>query len=316
MARGSGGVSAKARNDERSGRSGAARRMLEFQVAAGRVSFILLLGLLLALPVAVACSQPPSTPPAPVWIRLSGSTSMQPSLRDLAAAYSARNPHVSFDFSAVGSGAGLEALRRGDADLALVSRDLLPEEEYDPRTGQRIVAYTIVAHDGIAVVVNESNPLRQLSLYQVRNIFDGGLTSWEELEGPAVDIIVVSREDGSGTRVAFEQAVMYGRSMTSTAVIMPGSEAVRNYVATHEGAVGYLSMGHLHPGVAAVELDGVQLERQSVEDGSYLIVRPFLLVSRPEPEAPTAAFMQFTRSPAGQAIVQRVHGGARMGRGQ
>jgi phosphate transport system substrate-binding protein len=316
MARDRKGVSAKASNDESSGWSGAARWMTECQISTRRVPFILLLGLALALPLAAACSQPSSTPPAPVWIRLSGSTSMQPLLRDLAAAYSARNPHVSFDFSAVGSGAGLEALRRGDADLALVSRELLPEEEYDTHTGQRIVAYTVIARDGIAVVVSETNPLRQLSLYQVRNIFDGAVISWEELGGPAVDIIVVSREDGSGTRVVFEQSVMYGRSMTSTALIMPGSEAVRDYVATHEGAIGYLSMGYLEPGIAAVELDGVQLQRQSVEDGSYLIARPFLLVSRPEPEAGTTAFMQFARSPAGQAIVQRMYGSARMGAGR
>ncbi len=291
---------------------GTAKWMTKCEVDARRAAFILLLGLLLTLPIFVACSQPPSTPPAPVLIRLSGSTSMQPLIRELATAYSARYPHVSFDFSAVGSGAGLEALRRGDADLALVSRELLPEEEYDPRTGERLVAYTVVARDGIAVVVSESNPLRQLSLYQVRNILDGQVLSWNELGGVSADIIVVSREDGSGTRAVFETLVMYGRSMTSTALIMPGSEAVRDYVASHEGAIGYLSMGYLEAGVTAVELDGVRLERQSVEDGSYLITRSLLLVSKPEPDASTAAFMQFARSPAGQAIVQRTHGGARV----
>ncbi len=303
-------------SDQPNRRSGASRLTTKGEAGTWRVPFILLLGFALALPLAVACSQPPSTPPAPVLIRLSGSTSMQPLMRDLAAAYSARYPHVSFDFSAVGSGAGLEALRRGDADLALVSRRLLPEEEYDAQTGERLVAYTVVAHDGIAVVVSENNPLSKLSLYQVRNIFDGEVIGWEELGGASADIIVVSREDGSGTRVVFETSVMYGRSMTSTALIMPGSEAVRDYVATHDGAIGYLSMGHLAAGVVAVELDGVGLERQSVEDGSYLITRPFLLVSRPEPDPSTAAFMQFARSPAGQAIVQRTYGSASIGTGR
>jgi len=163
------------------------------------------------------------------------------------------------------------------------------------------------------VVVNENSPLRALTLYQIRNIFDGQVTTWDELGSPAGDIEVISREDGSATRAVFEELVMYGRCMTPTALVMPGSEAVRDYVATHEGAIGYLSMGYLGPGIAAVALDDVRPKRQTVEDGSYLITRLFLLVSRTEPNAEIASFMQFARSPAGQAIVQRTYGGARLG---
>ncbi len=275
---------------------------------------IFLMAVLLVVTTFVtACSQPPSTPPAPVWIRLSGSTSMQPLLRDLASAYSERHQYVAFDFSAVGSSAGLEALRRGSADLALVSRELRPEEEHETQTGKRLLAYTVIAQDGIAVVVNENNPVRALTLYQIRNIFDGQVTNWDEFGSPAGEIMVISREDGSATRAMFEEQVMYGRRMTPTALVMPGSEAVRDYVATHGGAVGYLSMGYPGPGVAAVATDGVLPERQTVEDGTYSITRPFLLVSRVEPNAEIASFMQFTRSPAGQAIVRRTYGGARIG---
>ena len=220
---------------------------------------------------------------------------------------------MSFDFSAVGSSAGLEALRRGSADLALVSRELRPEEEHETQTGKRLLAYTVIAQDGIAVVVNEKNPLRELTLYQIRNIFDGQVTTWDELGSPAGEIMVISREDGSATRAVFEKQVMYGRRMTPTALVMPGSEAVRDYVATHEGAIGYLSVGYLGPGIAAVAIDDVRPRRQAVEDGSYLITRPFLLVSRAKPDAKVTAFMQFARSPAGQAIVRQTYSGARSG---
>jgi len=263
---------------------------------------------------------------------------MQPLLRDLAEAYSSRYEHVSFDFSPVGSSAGLEALRRGNAELALVSRRLLREEEYDSRrsgtdaesrrggmeylygsqaqTGQRLLAYSVIAQDGIAVVVHDSNPLRELSLYQLRNIFDGQTASWDELGGPATEITVASREDGSGTRTVFEEKVMYGRRVTPTAIVMPGSQAVRDYVATHEGAIGYLSMGYLGPGIATMAIDKVRPERKTVDDGTYPvgagwstypITRPFLLVSRVEPDAEVQSFMEFCQSPVGQAIVGRAY---------
>ncbi|MBC7260654.1 MAG: phosphate ABC transporter substrate-binding protein, partial [Chloroflexi bacterium] len=232
-----------------------------------------------------SCSPPPLTPHAPVLLRLAGSTSMQPLLRDLAAAYSEQHQYVSFDFSAVGSAAGIELLRRGNADLALVSRPLRPEEEYDNQTGKRLLAYTIIARDGIAIVVNESNPADSLTLYQVRKIFEGQILSWAELGSPAGDVLVVSREDGSGTRDVFEELVMRGYRVTTTALIMPGSDAMRDFVAAHEGAIGYLSMGYLGTGVTALALDNVLPNRETVEDGSYPLTRPFLLVSLPDPAA-------------------------------
>ncbi|MGQ9493314.1 MAG: phosphate ABC transporter substrate-binding protein [Anaerolineae bacterium] len=275
--------------------------------------FLLLssLSVLISAVLISACGQPLPTPHAPVLLRLSGSTSMQPLLHDLAAAYSQQHEYVGFDFTSVGSSAGMEMLRRGNADLALVARSLKPDEEYDSHTRKRLLAYTVIAWDGIAIVVNEQNPVRALTLYQVRKIFAGQIASWGELGGPGGEILVISREDGSATREVFEELVMRGRRVTTTALIMPSSEAVRNYVATHEGAVGYLSMGYVGAGIAALAIDGVLPNRQTVEDGSYPISRPFLLVSLPEPDAQVTAFMQFARSPAGQSIVGRAYGGAR-----
>ena len=103
---------------------------------------------------------------------------------------------------------------------------------------------------------------------------------------------------------------MNGRAVTPMALIMPGSEAMSKYVATHEGAIGYVSIGYLGPGVAALAVEGVQPERETVESGSYAVTRPFLLVSAPNPNQEVAAFLQFVRSPAGQAIVGRTYGAA------
>ncbi len=238
---------------------------------------------------------------------------MQPLLRQLAAAYSAHYGYVSFEFSAVGSTAGLEVLRRGSADLALVSRKLQPEEELDISTGKRTLVFTVIARDGIAVIVNEKNPLRALTTYQIRNVFEGQVTTWEELGGPTEDIVVVSREDGSGTRVVFEELSMHGHRVTSTALIMPGSEAVRQYVAAHSGAIGYVSIGCLGPGVVPVSVDGIGPEQKSIEQGSYALTRPFVLVCRTEPPPDVARFLSFATSASGQAIVRRTYGEATTG---
>jgi phosphate transport system substrate-binding protein len=269
----------------------------------------LFLGLTLAL--LTACGQPPETPPAPNLVRLTGSTTMQPLLHALTAAYSELHPQVTFSISAVGSSAGLEQLRRGNADLALVSRELRPEEEHDAQSGQRLLAYTVIAYDGIAVVVHQANPISNLTLYETRRILSGQSTKWEEVGGAPEQVVVISREDGSGTRTVFEELVMSSRQVTAMAPIMPGSEAVRDYVTTHSGAVGYLSVSLLQTGPKALSIEGVSPSRQTVEDGSYGIVRPFLLVSRPEPDAEVAAFMRFARSPTAQTIVRREYVGGR-----
>jgi phosphate transport system substrate-binding protein len=262
----------------------------------------------LAAILLTSCAQPQlAPPPGPVVLHLAGSTSMQPLLRDLAAAYSESYSYVSFDFAEMGSTSGLEALRRGSADLALVSRELQPDEEYDALSSKRLLAYTSIAEDAIAIIVNEKNPLRTLSLHDSRKVFAGQTLSWDDLGGSG-EIGVVSREDGSATRIVFEERVMQGHAVTPAAVVMPGSQAVRDYIATHEGAIGYVSIGYLGSGVAALAIEGVQPKRETIEDGSYPLTRPFLLVTLPNASHSVTAFMQFAHSAAGQAIVKRTYG--------
>lgn len=275
--------------------------------AAGRL--LAALAVLAAAAAAASCSQPPlATPPAPVVLRLAGSTSMQPLLHELTEAYSRRYAYVRFDLASVGSAAGLEALRRGNADLALVARPLEPEEESEPQTGKRLLIGTAIARDAIAIIVNEHNPVRSLDRYQLRKVFAGQIGQWADLGVPGREIHVVSREDGSATRLLFEERVMQGHPVTPAALVMPGSQAVRDYVASHEEAIGYVSIAYLRPGVAALAIDGVAPTRETIEDGSYPLTRPFLLVSLPNPSREVMAFVQFTRSAAGQAIIRRTYG--------
>jgi len=278
-----------------------AKRLRQAASALGVVAlFLVALG--------TSCGQP-AAPPAPVLLRLAGSTSMQPLVRELASAYSARVAHVSFESTPLGSTAGLEALRRGSADLALLSRPVDAREEVDISTGKRALSTTVIAVDAVAVIVHGRNPIHNLSSYQLRNLFEGQIPRWDEAGGTAHDVIVVSREDGSGTRAVFETAAMRGHRVTSTALVMPSSEAVRDYVAAHQEAIGYVSIGWLAPGVVALAIDGATASRESVERGTYPLVRPFIVVSRSDANSDVSEFLAFITSPSGQAIVRRVYAG-------
>jgi phosphate transport system substrate-binding protein len=267
----------------------------------------MLAAIVLALTFSVGCSQPPAPQPL-VILRLAGSTSMQPLVRALASAYSERHKNASFEFTAVGSAGGLELLRRGQVDLALVSRPLQPEEELDTSTGKPNLVSTVIAWDAIAIIVHQNNPVRQVSSYQLRSVFEGQTLNWGDLGSPAGDIVVVSREDGSGTRTTFEQLVMRGHAVTSTALVMPGSEALVRLVASTPACIGYVSAGWLGIGVAALALDGIGPTPSSIEQATYPLVRPFLLVYHDRPPSGTAGFLAFVASPAGQAIVRTNYG--------
>ena len=265
--------------------------------------------LILCTLCSAACSQPPQ-PHSPILLHLAGSTSMQPLARALADAYSERHTYVSFEFTAVGSTGGLELLRRGQADLALVSHSLTAQEGVDISTGKPSLISTLIAWDAIAIVVHPDNSVGQISTYQLRSVFEGQTLNWDELGGPTSDILVVSREDGSGTRTTFEQMVMRGHAVASTALVMPGSEAVRRFVASQPTAVGYLSIGWLDGTVLSLAVDGIQPTQASIEQSRYPLIRPLLLVYRDTPPSGAPGFLAFATSPAGQAIVRATLGGA------
>ena len=252
-------------------------------------------------------------PHPPVHLRLAGSTSMQPLMEALTEAYSSQYEYVTFALESRNSQVGLDALRDGAIEIALVSREMRPEEM------DGLLA-TPIARDGIAILVNEENLTSALTLEELRSIFAGEILSWEEVGGqagvhpddsPPGEIQVVSREEGSGTRGAFEALVMEGKRVTSTAVVMPTDGAVGEYIAQEPRAIGYVSVTDLPSGVRALRIGGVEPSPVTVSSGEYPLVRPFLLVTRKRPHQELQAFIDFCLSPAGQAIIERKYGGAR-----
>jgi phosphate transport system substrate-binding protein len=223
---------------------------------------------------------------------------------ELAEAYISGRDWVSIDVDPRGTELGLEALREGSADIALVSRELRPSE------GRGLEA-TAVAYDAIAVIVNDLNGVNDLTTAELRGIYSGRILVWEELGGEEADIQVLSREDGSGTREAFEGLVMEGEQVTTMAVVLPGDAEIGQFVAENPLSIGYASSAAIPLGTHALRIDGATISLQSIAQGTYPLRRPFMLVVRENEVQDVRSFIDFVLSPTGQAIVGRRYGRVR-----
>jgi len=246
----------------------------------------------------VACGQPVvTTEPVYQSIQAQGSTTLSPLVTELAAAFHEQAPAVSLAVDGAGTGYGLEALRTGEADLALASwlpADMNPSWQATP-----------IARDGIAVIIHPDNPIAGLGLLQLQDLFSGRAYGWEAIGAPAARGVVqpVSREEGSGTRAAFETLAMDGESVSPRAVVVTSSQGVVDYVAGHPQAIGYVSISYLSPAVKALRVEREAPTSEAVRQGSYPLSRELWLVTLDPPPPAVQQFLDFVLSPAGQAIV-------------
>jgi phosphate transport system substrate-binding protein len=258
-----------------------------------------LIGLVLGV---IACGATVE-PPKPVYLQAAGSTSMTPLVEELAAAYHEREPFVTIDVRGGGTLLGREMAAAGQVDLGLAS--WLPD---GPPSGLQA---TVIARDGIALVVHPSNPIKGLTLLQVHDLFAGQVVDWQVLDGTPGLVQVVSREDGSGTRAAFESMVMRDERVTLTALVMPNSQAVVDYVAGDPQAIGYVSMGYVNGNVKTLAVEELLPTPENVSPAAYHLTRELVILSSPGASAGAKAFLDFAISPAGQAIVARRYGRVR-----
>ncbi len=222
---------------------------------------------------------------------------MEPLLTELSLAYSSTRPHVTIDIQRGGSALGQTLAEAGQIDLGLVS--------WPPDNLSENVTLTPIARDGVAIIRNAQTPLIGISAQELRDIFSGRLLNWRELDGPFMPIQVVSREDGSGTRAAFEAIVMGDLQVTPTAIVLPNSQAVVDFVAKNPNAMGYVSHSFISDGVYAVMVEGVTPSLQSITTNSYLLTRDLAILTPQRVKPETNRFIKFILSPAGQVIVSR-----------
>ena len=206
-------------------------------------------------------------------VSTNGSTSMEKVIGALSEQFMADNSGVSVTYDPTGSGAGIEAASNGSADIGLASRALKDEEKASGLTE------TVVALDGIAVIVNADSKVEDLSVEQIAKIFTGEITDWSEVGGEAGKISCIGREAGSGTRDGFEtitgtaEACKYRQELTSTGDVIAT-------VASNPDAIGYASLAALKDTVKALSVSGVTPTEETVKEGSYIIQRPFVLVTK------------------------------------
>ena len=190
-------------------------------------------------------------------------------------------------YNPAGSGSGIKAVQEGRCDIGLSSRELKAEEKEAGLSG------TVLAYDGIAIIVHPENPVSDLSLETIAKIYTGEITNWSELGGSDADIVLIGREADSGTRDGFESitdtedACLYRQELTSTGDVI-------TTVSQNPGAIGYASVASVKDTVKAVTVDGVAPTEATIKDGSYVVQRPFVLVTKTGVELSDAAFKFFT----------------------
>ncbi len=228
-----------------------------------------------------------------------GSTSVQKVIDAAGSEFSALNPDVKFTYSGTGSSDGIKGATAGTYSFGCASRDLKAEEKAN-------LTELVFAYDGIAVVVNPANPVSNLTKDQIAKIYMGEITNWSEVGGADAPIVVVSREDGSGTRSATEELIGFAEKLKPDATIKEGNGNVQTTIAGNENSIGYVSLTFVDKTVKAVDVDGVKATVDNVKNKSYAISRPFLaLYDKSKVDDATLAFLDFLMTDDGQAIVQK-----------
>lgn len=240
-------------------------------------------------------------------IQVAGSTTVQPLAEELAAAFMAKNPDVTIEIQGGGSSVGVTSAGEGTVDMGSASREIKSSEmDKFPNLQVHTIAY-----DGIAIVTHPDVNLGSLTVEQIRSIFAGEITNYSEVGGPDGAIVVVSREEGSGTRAAFEELVMIYKEgdesktkpIFERALLQQSNGQVRTTVATTPNAIAYLSFGFLDESVKTVAVDDVEPTVDNVKNDSYPIYRPLNLLTNGDPNELSQAFLDFILGDEGQAIV-------------
>ena len=226
-----------------------------------------------------------------------GSTSMNKVIGALGEAFEADNG-ITVTYNATGSGAGIQAVQEGRCDIGLASRNLKDEEKSKGLEG------TVLAYDGIAVIVNPNNPVSDLDIETIAKIYTGEIKNWKEIGGNDAEIVLIGREAGSGTRDGFEDITdtkdkcKYRQELTSTGDVI-------TTVSSNPGAIGYASLASVKDTVKALTVDGVAPSESTIKDGSYVVQRPFVLVTKKDTALSDSAqkFFDYITSEAANEII-------------
>jgi phosphate transport system substrate-binding protein len=228
-----------------------------------------------------------------------GSTTLLPIAQKCADAYMDEHPNVDIRVSAGGSSVGIQSVGEGTADIGMSSRDLKNVE----KSRYPNLKCTVIAMDCIALIVNPKNPVTNLSIDQIRGIYNGTYTYWNELGGSDDKIVVIGRDSASGTREFFWKYVMHGEEFVSSQLEKNSNGAIKVTVSLTPGAIGYVSLGYVDASVKSLKVDGIEPTVENVLNRKYPIVRELLMVTQGTPEGLAKNYIDFVLSEKGQEIV-------------
>lgn len=240
-------------------------------------------------------------------VTIAGSTSVQPLSEELATAFMDANKDISIEVQGGGSGQGIKAIQEKIADFGAISRNVKEEEK------SSLANEYVIAKDGVAVVVNSASKVTDLSIEQIKKIYTGEIKNWNEVGGENAPIVVVTREEGSGTRGAFTEITgvltkdSAGKEIdhtTKNALVQGSTGAVKQTVASTPNTIGYVSLGTLDKTVKAIKVEGILPSEETVLSGEYKISRPFIYVAGSEVSDAAKKFVDFILSEEGQKIVK------------
>ena len=229
-------------------------------------------------------------------LSMNGSTSMEKVIKAVNGAFMEKNKGVTVNLNLTGSGTGIQEASEGKCDIGNSSRKLKDEE------AEKLDA-TVVGLDGIALVVNPANKLEDITLQDLAKVYSGEITNWKELGGDDKAIVVIGREDGSGTRDGFESIVL-GDKEPKYAQELESTGSVINAVATTDGAIGYASLANVDETVKALKVGGIEATEENVKSGAYEVQRPFICATlKGSDNKLVKAYLDFILSEEGQALV-------------
>jgi len=262
-----------------------------------RLYTIILLTLILSLSVSTAFAKQGQ-------ITCSGSTTVLPIAQAAAEAFMDKHPNINISVRGGGSGVGIAALQNGTVQIANSSRPMKSKEMSACKSkGINPVGYA-VANDAIAIVVHKSNPVKNLTLKQIKDIYTGKISNWKALGGPSLPIVVVSRDVASGTFEDFNEKALGGAKVVASAQLLASNNAVVSAVASTPGAVGYAGLGYITDGINVVNVDNITPSETSAKNGSYQLARKLYMFTNGKASGDVGIFIGWLQSAEGQAIVK------------
>lgn len=244
-------------------------------------------------------------------ISIKGSDTMVHLMSTLAEAFMKKNPDIKISVTGGGSGTGIAALINGTTDICASSRDMQQKEKDQAKEKNITPVEKTIAYDGIAIVVHPDNPMKELTMEQIKKIYTGVYKNWKELDGPDQPITTLSRESNSGTYVFFQEHVLNKENFAPTVKLMPASSSIVQSISTDKWSIGYVGLGYTKEGNIKVlpvrknnTSEAILPSHETILNKSYGIARPLFLYFNGEPSNNNKLLLDFAISPEGQKIVE------------